>query len=113
MMAGLERARLETILEQIHHRRVGVVGDFVLDGYWYADMTRSHLSRETPHFPRPVVRESYGPGAGANVAQNLRALGVAELQQQCDANGANRRIPNRCESKRPTARGKNKRDDHQ
>jgi rfaE bifunctional protein kinase chain/domain len=79
MMAGLERARLETILEQIHHRRVGVVGDFVLDGYWYADMTRAQLSREAPLFNRPVVTETYSPGGAANVAWNLADLGVGEV----------------------------------
>ena len=47
--------------------RVGVVGDFTLDGYWFADMTRSALSRETPLFPRPVVREHYSCGGAANV----------------------------------------------
>ena len=50
-----------------------------LDVYWYADMTRAHLSRETPHYPRPVVRAAYGPGAGANTAQNLKALGVGAV----------------------------------
>ena len=30
-------------------------------------------------FPRPVVREVYAPGAGANVADNLNALGVGHV----------------------------------
>lgn len=73
----LSRARLVELLGRIAFLRVGVVGDLGLDAYWYADMTISHLSRETPHFPRPILRETYSPGAGANVADNLVALGVA------------------------------------
>jgi rfaE bifunctional protein kinase chain/domain len=68
---------LKALLTAISKLHVGVVGDLGLDAYWYADMTISHLSRETPHFPRPILRESYSPGAGANVADNLVALGVA------------------------------------
>ena len=79
MLTGLTHARLETILKQIHHLRVGVCGDFVLDGYWYADMTRAQLSRETPLYNRPVVAETYSPGGAANVAWNLADLGVGEV----------------------------------
>jgi len=79
MLTGLTRPRLETILEEIHRLRVGVCGDFVLDGYWYADMTRAQLSRETPLFNRPVVAETYSPGGAANVAWNLADLGVGEV----------------------------------
>ncbi|HEX9018138.1 MAG TPA: PfkB family carbohydrate kinase [Anaerolineaceae bacterium] len=60
--------------------RIGVVGDFTLDGYWHADMTRSMLSRETPLFPRPIVRERYSCGGAANTAWNLAALGLAEVR---------------------------------
>src|SRR5512146_1914419 len=76
----LSPTRLSGLLACFPGLRIAVVGDIGLDVYWYADMTRSHLSRETPHFPRPVVRESYGPGAGANVAQNLKALGVGQVR---------------------------------
>ncbi|NIM05563.1 MAG: sugar kinase, partial [Armatimonadetes bacterium] len=37
--------------------RVGVVGDACLDIYWEADMTRSRLARENPHFILPVIEE--------------------------------------------------------
>ena len=73
-------ARLQEILTGAQKLRVGVVGDFILDGYWSADMTRSLLSRETPLFPRPVVRERYSCGGAANVAWNLAALGLAEVR---------------------------------
>ncbi|MBN1876615.1 MAG: hypothetical protein JXA33_20485 [Anaerolineae bacterium] len=75
----LTRSRLQEILDRCPMLHIGVIGDLGLDAYWYADMTRSFLSRETPRFPRPVTREVYTPGAGANVADNLKALGVGEV----------------------------------
>jgi len=78
-MHDLTRTRLEAILAGCATRAIGVVGDLGLDAYWHADMTRSFLSRETPHFARPIVRETYSPGAGANVADNLKALGVGRV----------------------------------
>ncbi len=62
------------ILDRIHNVRVAIIGDGALDIYWEADMTRSELSRETPHFPLPIVKERYSGGGGANVAANLSAL---------------------------------------
>lgn len=76
----LPTARLEEILSGARRLRVAVVGDFTLDGYWTADMTRSVISRETPLFPRPVIRERYSCGGAANTAWNLAALGVAEVR---------------------------------
>jgi len=52
-MKGLKRSRLLEILSSLKSLNVAVVGDFALDVYWYADMTRSELSRETPHYTRP------------------------------------------------------------
>ncbi len=78
-LADLTRPRLQEIMGRYAGQRIGVIGDLALDAYWYADMTRAFLSRETPHFPRPVVREVFSPGAGANVANNLQAMGVGEV----------------------------------
>ena len=69
-------ARMNELLSAISDSRVAVVGDFCVDAYWYADMSLSSLSRETPRYPRPVVREAYSPGGAANVAWNLVELGV-------------------------------------
>ena len=73
-------SRLDEILSALPSLRVGVLGDFTLDAYWYADMARAQLSRETPLHARPVVRETYSCGAAANVAWNLTALGVGAAQ---------------------------------
>lgn len=72
--------RLRELLDGIGKIRIGLIGDFSLDVYWLADMTRSELSRETPHFPLPVVEERFSPGAGGNVAANLAALQPADLR---------------------------------
>jgi rfaE bifunctional protein kinase chain/domain len=74
----LGRARLEQILAGLSSRRVGIIGDFTLDAYWYADMARAEISREAPLYNRPVVRETYSPGGAANVAWNVVSLGAGE-----------------------------------
>lgn len=66
-------------LTKIRNVSVGVLGDLALDIYWYADMKKSELSRETPHYPLPVVREVMSPGAGGNVVANIAALRPASL----------------------------------
>lgn len=76
---GLAKERTEELLERISTLRAGVIGDACLDVYWEADMTKSVLSRETPHFTLPVVVERYSPGAAGNVAANLKALGCQEV----------------------------------
>jgi len=75
----VKRARLEALLRAFPTKRIGIIGDFCMDIYWHADMTRSLLSRETPHFPRPIVEERFSGGAAANVAWNLRELGVGTV----------------------------------
>jgi rfaE bifunctional protein kinase chain/domain len=70
------RPRLVEIFGSFKDLSVMVVGDFALDVYWYADMTRSELSRETPHHTRPVTSETYSPGASGNICWNVSDLGV-------------------------------------
>lgn len=65
---------LQEIFSGIDRARIGVIGDFCLDVYWKADMTRSVLSRETPHYPLPVVEERMYPGGAGNVVWNIAAL---------------------------------------
>jgi len=78
-MKGLKRFRLLQILNSFKDLSAMVIGDFALDVYWYADMTRSELSRETPHYTRPVVREVYSPGASGNICCNLKGLGIKDV----------------------------------
>ena len=76
---GISRDRLAELLFKMKRARVAMLGDICLDVYWRADMTKSELSRETPHFPLPVMEERFSPGAGGNVAANLAALEPAKV----------------------------------
>jgi rfaE bifunctional protein kinase chain/domain len=67
-------ARLKTVLSRFRQQSILVVGDMMLDRFLWGK-----VSRISPEAPVPVVeitRESYFPGAAANVARNLRALGA-------------------------------------
>lgn len=71
---GLTKDRLNELLCKMKELKVVLLGDMCIDIYWFADMTKSQLSRETPHFPLPVTHEKMSPGAGGNVAVNLSVL---------------------------------------
>lgn len=72
--------RIKGLLDGIRRVKAVMIGDLCLDVYWSADMTKSRLSRETAHFPLPVVRERFSPGAGANVANCMAALRPASVK---------------------------------
>jgi D-glycero-beta-D-manno-heptose-7-phosphate kinase len=62
-----------TSLPEFSGRRVLVVGDVMLDRYWFGD-----VERISPEAPVPVVlvrRVEERPGGAANVARNIDALG--------------------------------------
>ncbi len=75
----VSKERVQTVLDELRGKKIAVVGDFHLDVYWEADMRRARLSRETPHFARPVVRERYEGGVGGVITANLCALGVGTV----------------------------------
>lgn len=65
---------LPQLLEKITRAKVLVVGDAMLDRYWYGDVER--ISPEAP-VPVVAVREVKElPGGAANVARSVRALGA-------------------------------------
>ena len=70
---------LGEVLGRFGTARVALIGDLCLDMYLEADMRLSELSRETPHFPLPVVSERCSPGGAGNVAANMAALEPAKL----------------------------------
>ncbi|MDR2764948.1 MAG: PfkB family carbohydrate kinase [Tannerella sp.] len=76
----LNEQQLNDILSKIGKVKIGMVGDLCIDIYWKADMTRSELSRETPHFPLPIVEERMSPGGGGNVVVNMAALHPARTE---------------------------------
>jgi D-glycero-beta-D-manno-heptose-7-phosphate kinase len=62
------------LLPDFQRARVLVVGDVMLDRYWFGD-----VERISPEAPVPVVRVGRvdeRPGGAANVARNIAALGV-------------------------------------
>ncbi len=71
---GLSEKRLYEILDNIKNVKAVLLGDMCLDVYWSCDMTKSVLSRETPHFPLPVTEERMAPGAGGNALNNMATL---------------------------------------
>lgn len=75
----LSEETLRKIIAGIKDVTVCAVGDVCLDLYLFSDMKLSLLSRETPHYPLPVVREVASPGGGGNVINNIKALGVKKL----------------------------------
>ena len=64
------------VFSELHKARVLVVGDVMLDRYWYGE-----VSRISPEAPVPIVkietrRTRETPGGAANVAANAAALGA-------------------------------------
>lgn len=66
--------KLARWLRGMANRRVGVTGDFMLDGYVWGNATR--LSPEAAVPVVDFVEESECPGGAGNVAANLAALGA-------------------------------------
>jgi rfaE bifunctional protein kinase chain/domain len=69
-----ERTRFSTWADHVARTRVLVVGDVMLDRYWFGD-----VERISPEAPVPVVkiaRSEERPGGAANVARNASALGA-------------------------------------
>ena len=67
------RPRFSRWRERVAKARVLVVGDVMLDRYWFGD-----VERISPEAPVPVVRiarTEERPGGAANVARNVAALG--------------------------------------
>jgi len=68
-------ARFSTYRDRASRARLLVVGDVMLDRYWFGD-----VERISPEAPVPVVRiarTEERPGGAANVARNAVALGAA------------------------------------
>jgi len=67
--------RFSTFRTRVSGARVLVVGDVMLDRYWFGD-----VDRISPEAPVPVVKISRSeerPGGAANVARNAAALGAS------------------------------------
>ena len=70
-------SRAENIIGALNGRRIGVLGDLMLDRYTWGSVTRI-----SPEAPVPVVRvdrSSVAPGGAANVLRNLKTLGATPV----------------------------------
>ncbi|MEJ5244198.1 MAG: D-glycero-beta-D-manno-heptose-7-phosphate kinase [Bacteroidota bacterium] len=74
-MLNLTVDRAKEIIQNIANRRIAVIGDVMLDRYFWGS-----VSRISPEAPVPVVdmeSETYHLGGAANVAANLKSLGAS------------------------------------
>jgi rfaE bifunctional protein kinase chain/domain len=71
----MSKINLDELFASFKHSKIGVVGDVMLDSYWWG-----RVDRISPEAPVPIValdkRETRIGGAG-NVALNLASLGVS------------------------------------
>lgn len=68
---------LTSILENFSGTRIAVVGDLMLDHYYWSVVKR--ISPEAPIPIADVEKESYTAGGATNVAVNLKAMGSTPL----------------------------------
>jgi D-glycero-beta-D-manno-heptose-7-phosphate kinase len=74
---NLDDAGIDRILEQFQGKRIAILGDLMLDRYYWGS-----VHRISPEAPVPVVEvesESVRFGGAANVANNIQALGGVPL----------------------------------
>ena len=73
----MEREVVKKLLEEFKKLKIAVVGDLILDKYLFGKVER--ISPEAPVPVFEIEREEYRAGGGANVALNLKTLGVGEV----------------------------------
>jgi rfaE bifunctional protein kinase chain/domain len=70
----MDQKAYEELFGSFSHTKIGVVGDIMLDTYWWGS-----VDRISPEAPVPIVslqKKETRVGGAANVALNLRALGA-------------------------------------
>jgi rfaE bifunctional protein kinase chain/domain len=76
-MHQLTAERVEEIVRNLQGKTIAVIGDLMLDRYFWGS-----VSRISPEAPVPVIdieHETFHPGGAANVAHNLRSLGISPI----------------------------------
>ncbi len=71
----MNEADIKSLFQQVATMKVAVVGDIMLDTYWWGN-----VERISPEAPVPIValkKKEYRIGGAGNVALNLVALGAA------------------------------------
>jgi rfaE bifunctional protein kinase chain/domain len=76
-MLNLTVSRVKEILTATKGKTIAVIGDVMLDRYFWGS-----VSRISPEAPVPVIdieKETFHLGGAANVANNLKSLGISPL----------------------------------
>ncbi len=76
-MLRITKERIEEIFLHFPGKTIAVIGDVMLDRYFWGS-----VSRISPEAPVPVIdleKESFHLGGAANVASNLKSLGINSL----------------------------------
>jgi rfaE bifunctional protein kinase chain/domain len=91
MKAGASRPVEPEFVDSFRDRRVLVVGDIMLDRYWFGA-----VNRISPEAPVPIInkrRSALAAGGAANVAANIASLGgIPELVGMCGVDDAGREL---------------------
>lgn len=80
-MDNISEIRAEEILKNGKGKQIAVIGDVMLDRYFWGS-----VSRVSPEAPVPVIdleEETYHLGGAANVAHNLQSLGIKPILCGC------------------------------
>ena len=75
----LNKQLIEKILCNAKTAKIGVVGDFCLDVYWFLNEVASEKSLETDLPTWPIAEQEYNLGGAGNVVNNLHALGCENI----------------------------------
>ena len=70
---------LKDVFSKITSKKVAVIGDFCLDAYWFINSSFNALSLETGLPVNHVEKQNYFPGGAANIVNNLKSLGVGNV----------------------------------
>ncbi len=76
-MLNISKLKVEEIFKNSKSKRIAVIGDVMLDRYFWGK-----VNRVSPEAPVPVIdveKESFHLGGAANVANNLHSLGVEPI----------------------------------
>ena len=75
----MNKQLIEKILCNARTAKIGVVGDFCLDVYWFLNEIASEKSLETDLPTWPIAEQDYSLGGAGNVVNNLHALGCENI----------------------------------
>jgi rfaE bifunctional protein kinase chain/domain len=76
----LSQAQLEQLLARIGAVRVGILGDFCVDVYLFAERAPGEVSLESGLATHQVTRQATALGGAGNVAANVAAIGCARVE---------------------------------